>query len=549
MATKPERTVIHSEEQNRMVRRVAEAVAASNHAAAAEIASTALNFGMFHPTFYYARALHAQDQGRLQDALADFEEAERYLPDQAVLQNALGLCLTRLNRPDEAIEKFDAAITLSPTLAPSHYRKGWALVTSGDRAAAWRCYEKAVELNPNYAEALAGMASIAARDGDAEKARSYGERALKINPNEPTAIVAMAMADNSEGNFAAAEARLRPLLANAQTVGHTRGVALGFLGDALDGQHRYGDAFDAYVGENEEFRNLHAPRFAGQQRFAKTISEWLDYFEKADPAPWQSTTPDASKDRPREHVFLLGFMRSGTTLLEQVLATHPDLVHLEERQTFSELTDRYMDDAAGLDRLANLDEKELAEARRTYWDGVRGFGSEPKGKIFLDKQPLNNFNLPLIAKLFPDAKIIFALRDPRDVVFSCFRRHFEVNAMMFEFLKLPDAANFYDLVMRLTSVYRTKLPLHIHEHRYEDMVEDFDGRVKAVCDFIGLSWTDEMRNFGEGARTRQIRSPSAAQVRRGLYGEGAGQWRSYAKELAPILPTLQPWAERFGYSA
>ncbi len=106
-----------------------------------------------------------------------------------------------------------------------------------------------------------------------------------------------------------------------------------------------------------------------------------------------------------------------------------------------------------------------------------------KGKVFVDKQPLNTVKLPLIAKLFPNAKIIFALRDPRDVVFSCFRRHFKVNATMFEFLNLTDSARFYAAIMALAEVLRDKLPLNLFEHRYEDMVVDFETRVRAGVRF------------------------------------------------------------------
>src|SRR6202012_3827525 len=125
--------------------------------------------------------------------------------------------------------------------------------------------------------------------------------------------------------------------ADSQTAGHTRAVALGFLADALNGEERFAEAFDAYVGENEEFRKLHEPRFANQPRFKDTITEWKDGFAKTDAANWQSTPrSESDADAPRQHVFLLGFLRSGTTLLEQVLASHSDLVHLEERPTFAE---------------------------------------------------------------------------------------------------------------------------------------------------------------------------------------------------------------------
>jgi hypothetical protein len=120
---------------------------------------------------------------------------------------------------------------------------------------------------------------------------------------------------------------------------------------------------------------------------------------------------------------------------------------------------------------------------------------------------------------------------------------------MFEFLGLEDAARFYASIMQLADIYRKKLPLNILDHRYEDMVTDFDGRIQAVCNFIGAEWAEDMRNFSKNAPSVDIRSPSATQVRKPLYDEAVAQWRRYAKELEPIMPILKPWVEKFGYPA
>jgi hypothetical protein len=166
--------------------------------------------------------------------------------------------------------------------------------------------------------------------------------------------------------------------------------------------------------------------------------------------------------------------------------------------------------------------------------------------VFIDKLPLNSIKLPLIAKLFPEAKILFAVRDPRDAVLSCFRQRFRMNPSMFEFLTLDGAARFYAQVMRLSELYRDRFALTVFEHRYEDLVSDFEGRAQAVCDFIGVDWTPEMRRFADGGARRSVATPSATQVARGLY-DGAGQWRRYADQLAPVIPILQPWIDKFGY--
>jgi hypothetical protein len=160
---------------------------------------------------------------------------------------------------------------------------------------------------------------------------------------------------------------------------------------------------------------------------------------------------------------------------------------------------------------------------------------------------MNTIKLPLIAKLFPRAKIVLALRDPRDVVLSCFRRHFEVNVAMFDLLTLEGAATFYDSVMQFAELMRPMFAQPFFVHRYEDMIEDFDRHIGALCDYFGISFNAAMREFYATVSARDIRSPSATQVTRALYRESLGQWRRYEAQLSPVFPILRPWIEKFDY--
>ena len=257
---------------------------------------------------------------------------------------------------------------------------------------------------------------------------------------------------------------------------------------------------------------------------------------------------EAATGGTRRHAFLVGFPRSGTTLLENILASHPDICALDERDTLGEAAREFLVDDAGLARLAAASPDELERHRKLYWDRVREFGAEVTGKVYIDKYPLSSIKLPLVARLFPEARILFAVRDPRDVLLSCFRRSFSLNSSMFELLDLQRGARLYSGVMDLCAIYRRTLGLAWHQLRYESLVEDFDGEMRKVCDFLGVEWDEQMRNFAELSRARTIKTPSSVQVLRGLYREGAGQWRRYEAQLAPALPILQPWIARYGYA-
>jgi hypothetical protein len=170
-----------------------------------------------------------------------------------------------------------------------------------------------------------------------------------------------------------------------------------------------------------------------------------------------------------------------------------------------------------------------------------------QGKVFIDKHPLHTLKLPLIARLFPDAKILFACRDPRDVVLSCFRRRFKMNPAMYQLLTLPGAAAFYDAVMAFAEKVRPSLALGWRTVRYEALVADLNRELREICGFLGLEWREGLGDFAARVRVRDHATPSTAQLARGLDHGGIGHWRHYQAQLQPVMAWLEPWVDRFGY--
>jgi hypothetical protein len=220
---------------------------------------------------------------------------------------------------------------------------------------------------------------------------------------------------------------------------------------------------------------------------------------------------------------------------------------MEERTCLMDSASAFFGANADLDRLAALSEAELEPWRARYWQRVAESGITPSKPVFVDKMPLNAVFLPLIARLFPRAKILLALRDPRDVVLSCFRRRFAMNPGMYEFTTIQTAAAYYAAVMRLITLYRQKLTLDLFEARHESLVEDFDTEARHLCAFLGVTFQEGMRGFATRAREQNIDTPSSAQLARGLSDTGVAQWRRYARPLQPILPVLAPFVAQFGY--
>jgi len=533
-----------------ILRDVVAAVRAPDLERAIDLAERALADGVEHALLLNLQAHRLEQRGRLSEALANLERARALSPTDVPTLNALGLCLARLERHQEAMLAFEQAVASDPTFAPAQFNLGWTAELAGEIDKAKAAFERALALTPGDPAPLARLAFLAARGGDWAAAGALADKALAAAPDQPLAAIAKAWADLAGGSFAAAEQRLRAVLALPGLPPLDSALARGLLGDVLDATNRPADAFAEFAAANAALQALYADRYAavGQETAAAQLA-WLIGHMKSVSRKAMPTVRQPTHIAVAGHVFLVGFPRSGTTLLERALAANPRIVSWDERENLSQAVRAYMSSPDGLQRLETASEWVLDPLREEYWRRVAASGAAVAGKIALDKLPLNTMKLPLIARLFPAAKIIFAVRDPRDVVLSCFRQRFGMNPSMYELLTLEGAARFYDGVMTLAALCREKLPLEVAEHRYEDLVADFDARTQAVCDFIGVPWSADMRRFAETLVERGSATPSASQVARGLYNEGIGQWRPYRRELEPVLPVLAPWIERFGYAS
>ena len=465
----------------------------------------------------------------------------------AAFELQLGIALRQQGRNTEALALFDAAQARLPDLPGVDFARSGALQQLGRREEAVESLRKALTREPDHVSALACLAMISAELGDFTTASQSGAAAVERDPDNPFALIALAITDIEERRFAAAHERLERTIANPAFMGD-EGVtfAIVLAADAYDRQGKFADAFALYRTSKARLRAIHAAKF-GPARMIRDVESCIGYFRYS-PRWSASRIPPATAEEPHRHVFLLGFTRSGTTLLESILAMSPEVVHADEVDFLSDAgrgLDIYSE--AGLEKLAMLGENEIIERQDVYWQAVHSAEFRVAGKVFVDKMPLNSLRLSLICRLFPSARLIFVVRDPRDVVLSCFRRLFSASLTTFEYFNLEDCARFYAAVMTLVDLCREKLPLDLYEHRHEQMIAAFEPSIRAVCNFIGIDWSEDMRDFHRV--TRDVTILSAAQVRRGLYAEGVGQWRRYRDALAPILPILAPWVRRFGYAA
>ncbi len=515
---------------------------------AATLADEALKSGLEHPMVLNLAALKREQEGRFDEALQALGRAIELAPQDIGARNAAGLVLARLERYPEALAMFESVVALQPDFAGSHCARGTVLEALGRLKESEAAYRLTMELEPDNLGAMQGLANLLSRRGAHAEARPLADEVLEAEPNFPDAVMVLAAADAAEGAGERAQRRLELLAGDERLTAQQRALAHGQLGDVLDSQDLPAEAFQAYAACNMGLWRAYAPVHGQGVSALDFTRAMLDELQQIPPAAWTSRS-DPPADGPKVHVFLMGFPRSGTTLLEQVLASHPEVEALEERETLADAQRAFLMSPPDLARLAQAGETELAPLRAAYWARVRAEGAEPAGKVFVDKHPFNTFRLPLILKLFPDAKILFARRDPRDVVLSCYRRRCAMSSQASQLLTLPGVAGYYDVAMRLADLLQPAMAGNTLVVRHEALVADFDTVVGEVGAFLGLPWSDTVRNFADQARDRAVATPSGAQLSRGLSAEGVGAWRRYREQLAPILPALGAWVERFGYPA
>lgn len=551
---------------------------------AGALAEEALSLGPEQPWIVNLVAFRCLETGKAERAVDLLTRVRARAPRDVFILNGLGAALKQQGRLPEAKAVFETALGLNPRFAPAHYNKGTILEEQGEIEAARAAYEQAIGCEPNHSGALTSLSTLAAHRGDYEAARVYGERAgglkpgersvatrlaflawargesgaaramaeiaLKQNPSDELAILMLARAEFQSGLSGEAKVRAQGLIDADGADAEIRANAHALIADIEDRAGDTKSAFAHYVAAKRESARDYAPKFAatGLTPFVDRAERAADYLSRVPGEAWRA---DASGDvprTPRQHVLLMGFPRSGTTLLEHCLAGHPAIVSLEEQDVLANLKAKYFDPPDGLERFAALGHAELDRYREDYWRACRAAAGNLEDRIFVDKLPLNTIFMAGYAKLFPAAKILFALRDPRDVVLSCFRNQFAMSPAMFEFSTLKGSARLYDAAMRIAAACRAKLALDLYETRYEALVQDFEAHLRNICAFLSIEWHDKMRDFAALARSSVPNTPSVPQVTRGLY-DGTGQWRRYTEQLAPVLPILAPWAQRFGYPA
>ena len=503
------------------------------------------------PELQKARGLWQNE--RYDEALACFDEAVDKAPDSPIALIDAARAFGARFEVARAEELLDRLMALAGDRADVLHLAGQSYRMVFRPRKAVECFERAVAASGDLPDAHLELAILLERRHRLEEARTHIDACLRRKPGYPEADVVRARLLRRTGQVDAAENSLRDLTRAAGVHWLVRSRAWAELAQMLDERGDYDDAFGAMGRCKRILLARSADLWDQSRRETADLRVLTDSFTAAHLGRWASQCGEMPK---REMAFLTGAPRSGTTLLDRVLDSHPQVVSSDERGMFPRYIFPSLLPRGGGPRALRADLLDavgpgrlLAQRDRYVRYAEEALGEPIGDRVHVDKNPSIVRLIPGILRLYPECKLLIALRDPRDVITSCFMRHLPLNTVSVSLLTLKRAARRYAEDMDAWLKFREMIPDAWLEVRYEDTVGDLEGQARRAVAFLGLGWRDEVLAYRDRGKDKAVNSPTYEAVAKPVYTSAIGRWRNYERPLAPVLDALQPYVAAFGYDA
>jgi tetratricopeptide (TPR) repeat protein len=470
-------------------------------------------------------------EARWGSALAWFDEAARQQPADPGHGCHAATALHEMGRTDEAVARVREVIRIYPEHAPAYNTLGYLLQDRGELPAARAAYQHAIQLKPDYADAFRGLGLLLLESGETGQALTALREALRHDPDHPEALGDLGVALR-ERLAAEEEAACERVLSGGRLTGRRRAGLQYGLAQVMDGRGHYNRAAELAREANDYLREEARHRGRGYDpaehhaHVDKLIGTYSSaHFERV--REWGSDS-----ELP---VFVVGLPRSGTSLVEQILASHPQVHGAGELDRISELN-RSLPGLVGrqapaVECVDELTREHVEALAGRYLSHVRGL--HPSASRIIDKMPDNYLLVGLIATLFRRARIIHTRRDVRDTGLSCWLTHFRSVIWACDLRHIGERIREY---LRLMEHWRGVLPERIFEIDYEEIVADVESAARRLAAWCGLEWDPACLAFH--ATRRVVRTASMAQVREPIYARSVGRWRHYRAHLGPLLQVI-----------
>ena len=477
-------------------------------------------------------------------------QAAAMAPTNAWIRRAFAQCCCDLGNFDEALAALARWPDLEGLTAENVAEIAYLLITMGERRGAERALDWLGAHPPGGGRPALTLANAYERLNRLADARAMMARVKTgggIPPDDPDVLLADALLAQRDGQHGEARELLSRALA-ARDDFPRRHNLLFPLARSLDAQGDHDGAFAALTEAHASQLAYFAAAFGRTPADeSPTLALTRHGVDRQDLARWNHLHAPPAAESP---VFIVGFPRSGTTLLELTLDAHAGLASMDEQSFLRQAVDEVR--LLGIDypaALGELDEAQLQRIRAHYWENVARRVTLRPGQRLVDKNPLNLLRLPMIHRLFPHARTILLVRHPCDTLLSCFSQHFRATDLAMACRDLPTLAQHYRRAFDYWYAESALLKSPVYELRYETLVADFSGEVRRLAEFLELPWDARMLAPADHALAKGfISTPSYTQVVEPVSSKGVGRWQGYRQYFREVLPLLAPDLDRWGYS-
>jgi len=514
----------------------------------------------------------------LDKAVDFFTQATALCPNEQNYHNNLGVALLDLGRLDDAISAFEKVLEIDPDYIDASFNLGNVALNNKDLKRAEALFLQVLKQNPDHVGALNNLGRLLKESKRREQALRPLKRAVALQPNDIKALQNLvdclenlSLLDDADG-VCKQLLKLQPndamgLLLKSKLLRRSGDVkasielleklertsihpeiktrvryALG-QGYDLDGCSEL--AFKSFLKGNRDVIERSGVTGVENNIFYQVVKREQRWFtaEKLG-----GLAVHIHKKNRLPPAFMVGFPRSGTTLFERMLDAHPQVVTTGEKSPLAHVKQMMEKESDYPDVLNSACQQQIDGWRDAFYSFAETeIGDAINDRLLVDKMPLNIVDLGLIQILFPDARVIVSIRDPRDVCLSCFMQNFDANAAMVNFTSLASTVELYSAVMNLWLHYKQYSKLHLMDYKYEDLIADYESVVRRSVQFLGLSWDDAILDYRDKAIGRDISTPSYEDVVEPLYKRANGRWQRYLGPLQNYLDQLEPFVKAFGY--
>ena len=495
---------------------------------------------------HYNLAYLLQNQGLFKESIEHYEQVLFLKPDFAETHNNLGNIFKDMERLDKALDHYKQAIHIKPDFAEVYVNMGAVFKAQNCIDEAINCYEQAIRQNTELASAYYNIGELYERTNQLDKAKYYVEKLIQLFPDDPYGRRLVATLLRRDGKYEEAIQQLIDIDCSEIPVDAAQDIQFE-IGQNYDQLNEPEKAFNHFTDGNRlQAAGLVTVNY-DKNSFLKEIDNLQDLFAELS---MDTHLPKGGAIEDRQTpVFMVGFPRSGTTLLDQILDSHKQIHVIEEKPALENVTNTISESFGDYpDSLRSLGSTDIKMLQSEYFKNLDPYLDKNTKEIIIDKFPLNIIHIGLINILFPGAKIILVIRHPLDVCLSCFMQPFKANAAMINFFNIEDTSVLYDRVMKLWQCYEQLLQFDFHIVKYESLVDDMHAETGKLLDFLGLDWDPAVLDYAEHARSRgSISTPSYSQVTRPVYKSSIHRWQRYRQQLEPVITKLQPHIKKFGY--